>query len=261
MDYGGAFGTVISWAITGLIVGMALYKVLSMYVDGDISGAACAVIGSGLLLYAWMLIRFPSWTAKVFLVILLLILVWAFEEFARRMQVRGHRSFLDERTDRFRLAIAADSRNLAARSQLAEALYEQGRLVVAIEEQSILSELATPNTQDALRYEHRLKCFIRERDSDNRKNIVCPKCGEVNPPGRSQCASCAEDLLASSQLKKWLINGGLKKFAILWSAVMGVIAIVSMLLSFLSEIGRIAALAIFILILLIAWLVHAYKNW
>jgi ribosomal protein L40E len=233
------------------IAGILLHGILGWYVDGTIGGFECALMAGvflGMVLCIFTLQILPAVLLLAALIFLLIL-----------PKIRGRRmvtALHDEQIERFRLAIESDPENLAARGRLAETLYKKGRLDEAIAEYSDLVKRSPQSREEA----YRLNQLVQEKEERKAPPIICPSCGHSNPPDRTHCCNCENNLRIAGELKKWLVRGGLRRIAITWAIVMAVIAVVMSALSMLPVVGRILVIALILLVVILAELVCAHRN-
>lgn len=238
-------------AFFGILGGILLHKIVGWYVEGAMGGLQCLLISG---LYAGLILSIVTLQVAVALcivaagVILFVVSTSGEHEADRR--------FRDEQMEAFRRAIAADPANLAARTRLANALYADRKLDEAIAE---LTEVVRRSPQ-SIPEAHRLKRFLAEKEEQQAPPVTCPSCGQRNPPDRTHCTNCEGFLRPSSELKRWLMTGGLKQIIIAWSVTMAVIAVIMLFLSMLSVAGRIVVIAVFLIVVILAELLHVYRS-
>lgn len=235
----------------GILAGLLLHKMIGSYVEGAIGGLECILIAG---LYLGLVISVITLHVPAILVVLVLFaLVLVLPRWRERKTAQ---SFHDERVEQFRSAIASDPLNMAARSRLAEELHKIGRFDEAIAEQTQLVQMAPGNLAEA----RRLEQLIREKDERISLPIICPSCGHKNPPDRTRCAECEGELRLTSELKRWLMQGGIKQIAVIWAITITVMTIVLFVFSALSLYGRILIVALFLLVVVLAELLYAYRS-
>lgn len=246
-----ALSIVLPAVTLAIIAGILFHGILGWYVDGTIGGFECFLMGGiflGMVLCIFTLQILP---AVLLLAVLIFLLILP--------KIRGRRmvtSLHDEQIERFRLAIESDPANLAARGRLAETLYKKGLLDEAIAEYSEVVRRSPQSREEA----YRLNQLVQEKEERKTPPIICPSCGHSNPPDRTRCYNCENNLRLTSELKKWLVRGGLRQIAITWAIVMAVITVVMSALSMLPVVGRIFVVALILLVFLLYELVYAFRN-
>ena len=245
--------TIVFPAVTLLIIaGILFHGILGWYVDGTIGGFECTLMAGVYIGMVLSIITLNILPAVLLLAVLIFLLALP--------KIRGRRMITalhDEQIERFRLAIESDPGNFAARGRLAETLYKKGRLDEAIAEYSELIKRSPESREEA----YRLNQLVEEKEERKTPPIICPSCGHSNPPDRTHCYTCENNLRITSELKKWLVRGGLKQIAITWAIVMAVIAVVMSALSVLPVLGRVFVAALILLIVLVSELVYAHRKY
>ena len=247
-----AFSIVFPAVTLAIIAGILFHGILGWYVDGTIGGFECALMAGVYIGMVLCIITLKILPAVLLLAVLIFLLILP--------KIRGRRiitALHDEQIERFRLAIESDPQNLAARGRLAETLYKKGRLDEAIAEYSELVKRSPQSREEA----YRLNQLVREKEERKAPPIICPSCGHSNPPDRTHCYNCENNLRLTSELKKRLVRGGLKRIAITWAIVMAVIAVVMSALSVLPVLGRVLVAALILLIVLVSELVYAHRKY
>ena len=250
-----AFTFAIGMALFGIIAGFVLHRIIGMYIEGAMGGIECLVIAGLYLGLVISIITIPP--LRVPLSLLLIAVLVLLPVLTRRSDKKDTHRYNDERMVQFREAIAADPLNLAARSRLAATLQREGRIDEAIAEYSEIMRIAPQSRDEA----YRLKLLIQEREDIKEPPVECPSCGHHNHPSRTRCENCEGDLKFSSELKKWLVKGGLKQIAISGGIAVGVITLALFILSMFSFVGRIAVMALVIMIVLLAELIYIHRNY
>lgn len=250
------FGGVIVVVLCGIVAGIVLHRIIGLYIEGSITGQQCLLICGGYLGLIISIIIAPSASSRIILILLLISAVICLPLLFRRFEDRSDRAFYERKIEEFRAAIVSDPMNLAARSRLAETLHKIERLDEAIAELSEVVRLSPQSIPDA----HRLKQLMEEKEGRETPTITCPGCGEPNPPERTHCLKCEGTLRMSSEIKEWLVRGGLKQIVIVSSVSMAVIAVIALSLSALSWAVRILVIAVFLVIVILAELLYLYRS-
>lgn len=247
------FGIMIAFAAAffGILGGLLLHKIIGWYIEGAIGGLQCVLVAG---LYIGFVLSIV--TAKVPIALLLLAVLAAMVVFSKLQERRTIQSLYDEQIEQYREVIASDPLNLAARSRLANVLHEKGRLDEAIAELTEVVRRSPESRPDA----YLLEELLEEKEERRAPPITCPSCGHQNPPDRTRCADCEGYLRPSSELKVWLMRGGLRQIAISWAVTMAVVTLMLFGLSMLSLPGRILVIALFLLVVISAGLLHAYRS-
>jgi len=101
------------------------------------------------------------------------------------------RSYYRQKARQYEAAVDADPSNVAARTKLAEALYEIGDAKRAIAEMQIAVEL---NPQYAVSERRALQRWQEEERLRETGNVLCYRCGQENRRGSRLCAKCGTEL-------------------------------------------------------------------
>lgn len=240
-----------------IIAGLVFHRIVGAYIEGDIGGLECIVLGGLFVGFMLCCITMPSSPSAGITGVAVLLLMAAFPAVKWHMNRRANREYFDDRIGQYRDLIAANPSNRAARERLAETLYDTGHLTEAIEEYKALVALAPNSLPEA----HRLWRLEKELEEKDVPVRVCPWCGSRNSSDRTKCQRCEADLILVSRAKKWLVSGGLKKMATSYSVMAGVLAVSAVILCQLSAPGRFLILGVGTIVFLIAQLVVMYMNW
>ncbi len=247
-----AFVAALGGALYGILLGFAIHRILGAYIEGAIGAAGCVVAGGLLLVLALAVLMLHSLP----LFALMILLVGLSPLLSRRAEIAEKRRYYDERIQQYIDAIAADPRNLAARSSLADALHKRGYLDEAIEQYTELLRQSPRSHEET----YRLKHLIQERDERRDPSIACPSCGRTNPRSRLHCAHCEASLAPVDRLREWLSGPTYKQLIRMFAITAGVITLIVLLGSILTPVGKILAIGMTILVLCIWFLVTLHVN-
>lgn len=248
---GNVFLIVGAVTLIGIVGGIVLHSILSLYLEGGISGSLCVLIG---LLY--ILIVVSIFALQLYVAIFLLLVLGAGLLLSQLREGGAQRRFNRDRIEQFRRTIDSDPSNLAARGRLARELYAIGRLEEAIAEQTALVTLSPHDRAET----QRLRNYMEELDEKGAKPVKCPGCGHMNPHGRTKCEDCECELSALKELRKWLAGGGLRQIVITWAISMGAITLVLLGFTMLSMPARIGLAAALLIIVIVGAMVHYYRS-
>lgn len=194
--------------IIGVVLAGAVFLlIVSWWVEGYIGAT------EGLVLFAlygglvFGLFAAPSLALQaVALVPLLASAIWA----AYAWKKGSLRQYYLDQIRRYRSAIDFDPRNLAARRQLADALYKVGDIDMAIAEMRVLAELSPSATEERYVLRH----WEEEKRMIDTGVVVCHRCGTENGPGVNWCRRCEAPLLRFKR-KTWLAEAGFKGYILM----------------------------------------------
>lgn len=240
-----------------ILAGILFHRIIGWFIEGSITAVQCVALAGVYLVVIGTIIVTPSPVLQVTLAVLLIVVVVTLPFIGEAMVKRDTKDFYDDKMDGYRDAIARDPRNLAARARLADAMYKQGRLDEAIEELTALVQIA-PGSQDDSR---RLQRLIEEREERRSPPVNCPHCGQPNDSTRTRCAYCESDLNAVAEVKKWLVEGGLRKIVISSAIGIGILALLFFAVSFLSVIGRITFVALILLVVIGGGFIYIQRRY
>lgn len=236
----------------GIIAGILLHRIIGAYVEGSVSSLECVLISGLYLGFIFSVVTTQFKLAAAALALLFLIYL-----LPRHRERSIDRAFREEQIQGFREAIAADPRNLAARSRLVDVLYKMGRLDEAIDEQTQLVQLAPNDPAES----HRLQQLLRDKQELSEPFITCRTCGHKNPSGRTRCEECENALTSSSLLlKKRPRDLSATKLATGAGVLVGAVTILFGL-SLLPLSVRIIVVASILLLVIITVLVNAYLRY
>jgi len=244
------------FVFVAIAVGFGLHKIIGWYLDGVMSGTQSMLTGAFYITTIALIIAFRLPIIRIVLSVLLLAVFLLLSSVTKRIDRRSSHLLDDEKMEQYRKAISADPGNLAARSRLAEALYNQGRLDEAIEELRETVKRSPSSTSDV----QRLRYFEREKDERRDPTIACPSCGHKNPHGHTVCTKCGSELSISKEIRKWLMNKGLRQIAISSGITMGICTIVLVALDMVVLPLRIGIIALLLLVALITGYLHIQRN-
>lgn len=257
MNIGYAFGLALSWALLGIIGGMILHRIVWAYMEGAIGGTQFIVIAGLLIGLLICIITAPTMPLMGVVACIIVAIFIAIPIVTSRLEKREMRVFYDDKLQSYRANIEKDPRNLAARSKLADALYDMGRLNEAV---AVQEELLRLNPKDR-EVEYKLRLMKEEIDEKVCPPKTCPSCGHKNPGLRCTCESCESSLSAVSEFKRWLMAGGGVQISRSWTITMLIIGVVACILDILAVPFRIALIALTLIIVISAQYLYIARRW
>ena len=239
-----------------IIAGILLHKIIGGYIEGSTSGFQ-VMLSAGLFIGLLIsIITMPASPVSGLIAFLIIAFFAGVAVIKPRLEQRDAQRFEEGRISEFRRSIASDPRNLAARSYLVKALEGQKRYDEAIQELSELLKMAPSDRAET----YHLETLLKKREEHKAPPITCPSCGHKNPPDRTRCINCEGEMRLLSEIQRWLKSGGMKQIVITWVITAAIIGFIALGLSTLSVIGRILIIALLLLVVILAELIYAHRQ-
>jgi len=127
------------------------------------------------------------------------------------LKVGSIRTYLKQKVRQYEAAVDADPMNFAARTKLAETLYELGEAARAMAEMEMAIQTAHGS---AAQQRFTLKNWQEEERLRQSRNVLCYRCGHENEHGLRWCSRCGSALpIGIDPLRAFRRN--LRQFAVI----------------------------------------------
>lgn len=235
--------------IGGMVLIVPLWYIWDWWTDGVIDAAEAIGLSALLFVVLGQMAVFPNPGIRTALFILLvasaILMPWIGSTVEKVAQSR----YTTEQISKYKMAIAVDSGNMAARLQLAKALYDTGKLDEAIAE----LEAAFTVSRLSFQEERQLEQWKEERRLRDTKNVFCPRCGHENERGSSACVRCGNPL-ARGFAADWARSGGPVAAVRAWALAVACVTAVLLISAIFPKLFSPNPVAVAV-IGLVAWLV------
>jgi hypothetical protein len=189
--------------IGALVLIIPLWYIWDWWTDGVIDAAEAIGLSALLFIVLGQMAVFPNPGLRIALFILLLASAVLMPWIGSTVEKVAQSRYAAEQISKFKMAIAVDGGNLAARLHLAKALYDTGKLDEAVAE----LEAAFAVSRLSFQEDRLLSEWKEERRLRDTKNVFCPRCGNENERGSAACVRCRTPL-ARGFAADWARSGG-----------------------------------------------------
>ena len=197
-DYAAAMAVVAKMLICAAISFVGGYWILSAWFDRKLSGREALLLTLGLLALQFFAVSLMLRGGPGIVVLFGIVfggglLLWMLASSAER---RLDKSLDEEEIARYQRVLEVEPENALAHSLLGDTYRRMGKLEMATAEYE-----AAVRLNPSLREErHWLKRLRRELERAGRKEISCPRCGEIRPGQAKACPECGRPY---STLETW----------------------------------------------------------
>jgi hypothetical protein len=199
-----------------LVIIVPLWYVWDWWTDGTISAGEAVALSAVLFAVLGQMAAFHSPGLQTALFILLLASAVLMPVIAGTVENVAQNKFKTEQIATYRMAIANDPMNVAARVQLARTLYGADKLDEAIAEMEAAFALSRLSYEEA----RLLADWKEERRIRDTRNVFCPACGKENEHGSKVCLKCGRPL-ARGFAADWARTGGPGAAVRAWALAVG----------------------------------------